>query len=387
MLVRGRHYLVDETYDFHLDDGVIQAIEKENLEGGEDVWGGEDRWVAPGLIDIQVNGYKGHSFCSRKTTVADVVAVAEELVSAGVTAFCPTVTTNSTAVIESSLRAIALACEESDVASERILGIHLEGPYISPVDGPRGAHPVEYVRAPNWEEFTRFQEAAGGRIKLVTLAPELPGAPAFISRACAAGVKVAIGHHAATREQIDAAVNTGAVLSTHLGNGAHDWLPRHHNYIWEQLANDALMASVVVDGHHLPPAVVKSFYRVKGAQRLILTSDAISAAGLPPGGYRLMGSKIDVAEDGAVRLSGTPYLAGSTLRLCDAIENIMAFAGATFSEAIRMATFNPAGLLGMDGERGLLRVGARADLTVFRCCRGRYELALTVIGGEVCYQA
>jgi N-acetylglucosamine-6-phosphate deacetylase len=383
--VRGRHYLNGEVYDFHLEDGLIRAIG--NPAGDGDVLGGEDCWVVPGLIDIQVNGFNGHDFCSGEVTVDDVVGVAEEIVTAGVTAFCPTVATNSSAAVESSVRAIALACEKNRLARERILGIHLEGPYISPTDGPRGVHPLEHVRDPDWEEFTRFQDAAGGRIRLVTLAPELPNALEFISRARKAGIVVGIGHHTATREQINAAVSAGAVLATHLGNGAHDQLPRHHNYIWEQLANDALMASIIVDGHHLPPAVVKSFYRVKGPHRLILISDAISAAGLPPGNYRLMGSDISVVENGLVRLSGTPYQAGSTLKLCDAIHNVMHFAGAAFSDAVRMATENPARLLGVDRDCGCLRVGARADITLLRFSLTMCKLALTVAGGQVCYQA
>ncbi len=384
VIVRGRHYLTGELYDFHLEDGLIQAIA--SPASGANVMGGADCWVAPGLIDIQVNGYQGHDFCSGNTTVDDVVAVAEELASAGVTAFCPTVTTNSYVAMETSLQALALACEKNELARERILTIHLEGPYLSPVDGPRGAHPLDYVRNPDWDEFTKLQKAASGRIGLVTVAPELPNALEFISKARKAGVLVAIGHHAATREQINAAVAAGAVLSTHLGNGAHNQLPRHHNYIWEQLANDALMASIIVDGHHLPPAVVKSFFRVKGTNRLILISDIVSPAGLAPGKYELMGLSVEVVADNSVRLSGTPYLAGSALRLCDAINNVIRFAGASLSDAISMATTNPARLLGLDRSHGFLRIGGPANLILLRADR-QYELALTIAGGKVCYQS
>ena len=383
--VRGRHYLTGEVYDFQLAHGAIQAVTPP--DAAADVLGGEDCWAVPGLIDIQVNGYRGHDFCSGDVTVDDVVAVADELAAAGVTAFCPTVVTNSAASIESSLQVIALACERSELARGRILGVHLEGPYISSEDGPRGAHPLEHVRDPDWEEFTRFQEAAGGRIRLVTVAPELPGALDFISRARQAGVVVAIGHHAATREQIDAAVLAGAALSTHLGNAAHKRMFRHRNYIWEQLANDALMASIIVDGHHLTPAVVKSFYRGKGPDRLILVSDVIAPAGRPPGKYRFAGLEVEVREEGAVRRSGTPYLAGSTLKLYEAIGNLMRFAGASFADAVRMATTNPARLLGVDRDRGSLRVGARADLALLRCSPDRCDLVLTVAGGAVCYTA
>ena len=385
MIIRGRHYLNGDVYDFDVRDGRIAAISSPSCRDGD--LGGEDYWIAPGLIDIQINGYEGIDFCPEEATPEGVCRIAERVAGAGVTAFLPTITTGSWEAMISGLQAIARACEGNSLARERILGIHLEGPYISPEDGPRGAHPLAYVRNPDLQEFCALQDAAGGRIRLITIAPELPGALDLIAAAAQKGVVIAIGHHAATRSQIDAAVAAGAVMSTHLGNGSHSQLPRHPNYIWEQLANDALMASIIVDGHHLPASVVKSFYRVKGVSRLILVSDAISAAGLPPGRTRLMGLDVELGSDGAVRLCGTPYLAGSALRLCDAISNVVQFAGATFAEAITMASTNPAHLLGVADQRGHLRIGAPADISVFRAAPERYELVATVCGGSICYQA
>jgi N-acetylglucosamine-6-phosphate deacetylase len=384
LTIRGRHYLTGDVCDIHLAGGLIQDIVPP-MDNGAPI-GGDEYWVAPGLLDIQVNGYRGHDFCSKSIAADEVVAVAEKLTEAGVTGFCPTVTTNTYAAMEASVRAIADAYDRSPLARERILGIHLEGPYISPLDGPRGAHPRDHVRHPDWDEFMRLQEAARGHIKVVTIAPELPGALSFIHKACRVGVVIALGHHAATREQIHAATVAGAILCTHLGNGAHSQLPRHPNYIWDQLAHDGLMASIIVDGHHLPPAVVKCFYRIKGSSRLILVSDAISAAGLSPGRYQFMGMDIQVMEDESVRLSGTPYLAGSTLKLCKAVTNMMRLSGASLAEAITMAASNPARLLGMDRERGFLRVGQRADLILLRESAGYLDLMLTVAGGQVCYQ-
>lgn len=386
LVVRGKHYLNNEIYDFLLEDKLIQAIDKP-VKGRQTV-GGEDYWVAPGLIDIQVNGYDGYHYAPADDSFpTDVVAVAEKLAQAGVTAFCPTLTTNAYASLEESLRAIALACETNELARERILTIHLEGPYISPEDGPRGAHRLEYVRHPDWTEFTKLQAAAGGRIGIITMAPELPNALEFIVKARQAGVLVALGHHAANHNQIEAATAAGASMSTHLGNGAHAQLPRHNNYIWEQLANDALMASIIVDGHHLPPAVVKTIYRTKGPARLILVSDVTAIAGAPPGKYKFMGLEVEVYQDNSVHLAGTPYLAGSTLKLSDAINHVMSFAGATFQEAIGMASTNPAKLLKTSGERGCLRIGARADLTLFRSTLHGLDLAATIIGGKYSYRA
>jgi N-acetylglucosamine-6-phosphate deacetylase len=377
----GRHHQSGELRRIVVDGERIAAMETP-AGADPDALGGADHWLAPGLLDLQVNGFAGHDFNAPDVTPADVVAVAESLVAAGVTAFCPTVITASHAALVTSLGAIATACATSPLAGERILGIHLEGPYLSPEDGPRGAHPRAHVRLPDWDEFTRLQAASGGRIRMITLAPELPGALEFIARARQAGVIVALGHHQANRAQLLAAVEAGASLSTHLGNGCHALLPRHDNYLWEQLAHDGLSASIIVDGHHLPPAVVRTIFRTKGAARLILVSDAVAAAGLPPGRHRAFGAEVEVRADGSVHLAGTPYLAGSGLRLWEAVPNVMRMAGATFAEAIQMATANPAALLGCAGERGSLRVGARADITLFRMTPDGPTLAATVVGGQ-----
>jgi N-acetylglucosamine-6-phosphate deacetylase len=385
LTILGRHFATGELRSFYLDEGRIQAVQPP--EHARPAIGDEEVWVAPGLVDIQINGYHGYDLCRPDVSVEDVVRMAEELAPAGTTAFCATVTTAAFDSMLASVRAIAAACESNATARERIIGIHLEGPYVSPDDGPRGAHPARHVRRPDWGEFTRLQSAAGGRIRMVTLAPEMEGAPEFIAQACRSGLVVALGHHQASREQMQAAFDMGARLSTHLGNGCHAVLPRHNNYLWEQIANDALMASIIVDGRHLTPAVVRTIYRTKGSARLILISDAVAAAGLPPGRYRTGEVDIEVGDDGSVQLAGTPYLAGSSLKLCDAVNNVMAFAGATFADAIRMAAGNPAALFGLDQERGTLAVGARADLTLFRPVSGGVQLVATIVSGQVCYQA
>lgn len=383
MKIRGRHFATGNLCDFSLRDGRIEDVQPVPSEVGSD----DGLWVAPGLIDLQVNGYGGHDFLSGDLTPGDVLAVAEALPRFGVTAFCPTVTTNSFRAMEAGLKAIDQACATYEIAADRILGVHLEGPYLSPEDGPRGAHPPEHVRKPDWDEFARLQASAGGRIRLVTLAPELPGALEFIQLATAVGVRVALGHHAASPEQIDAAVNAGAVLSTHLGNGMHAQLDRHHNSLWQQLANDQLMASIIVDGRHLPPAVVKVFCRAKEPSRLILVSDLLAVAGMPPGRYRSMGMEIELCSDGFVRLVSTPYLAGSTVGLEQAIRVIMHLGGVSFEQAVMMASLNPASLMGEAPSRGTLQVGARADLTVFRQVGAEYQLVETLIGGYCDFRA
>lgn len=381
--IRGRHFATGAVCDFSLSGGTITAIEPASPETAS--MGDNDLWIAPGLIDIQVNGYGGHDFLSGNVTAGDVLEVARRLPEVGVTAFCPTVTTNSFAAMAASVSAVNLACQTGDVAAQRILGIHLEGPFISPEDGPRGAHPAEFVRPPDWDEFANLQAAAGGRIRLVTVAPEVPGVLAFIRQATDTGVRVAIGHHAATPDQIDAAVEAGAVMSTHLGNGTHTQMHRHNNCLWSQLANDDLMASIIVDGRHVPPAVLKCFYRAKGPSRLILVSDVLAVAGMPPGRYQSMGMDIELTDDGFVRLAGTPYLAGSTLGLSDAINLMVSATGAAFQEAVTMASTNPARLLGVYPERGSLCVGARADMVRFRRTSAGFGLSGTLVGGAFRY--
>jgi len=347
-----------------------------------------DLWVLPGLVDLQVNGFGGHDFNRAHVTAADVVGVVRALWRHGVTRCCPTVCTAGREQMTESLRTIALACDEMPWIDRAVVGIHVEGPYISPEDGPRGAHPKDHVRAPDWEEVQAFQEAAGGRIRVLTLAPEWPGALDLIERSSRAGIIPAIGHTNATRETIQAAINAGARLSTHLGNGAHALLPRHPNYIWEQLAADALWASFIVDGHHLPPSVVTTFVRTKGIHRCVLVSDAVWLAGQPPGTYQFLSGPVELTPDRKVRVAGTQYLAGSALDLLTAVGNTIRFAQVGLAEAVGMASRQPAALLGRS-DLGSLAPGNAADVLLvrWRTGDGSLEIAQTVAGGQIVYES
>lgn len=233
-----------------------------------------------------------------------------------------------------------------------------------------------------------MQEAAGGRIRIVTLAPELPGAIPFIERLTSDGIVVGLGHLSADTEQIAAAVAAGARISTHLGNGSHAQLPRHSNYLWDQLSCDRLWASIIPDGHHLPPAVVKCILRCKGVERTILVSDAMFAAGMPPGEYLFMDQRVTLTSEGRVQLAGTPYLAGSSHHLVEGIGNVMAFAGVTLAEAIRMGGENPRRLLGMATQPDELCAGSPADLLLLRQegDPSRLSLVATIVAGQVVYE-
>jgi len=329
-------------------------------------------WIAPGLIDIQVNGYGGQEFSSAELTPEKVAQIARAMDPFGVTRFCPTLTTASFEVLCGALRAIAQACDTSAQLARRIAGIHLEGPYISTEDGPRGAHPRHYCHPPNWDEFQRLQEAAAGRIAILTMAVEFPETAAFIRRAAKAGVVVAIGHTAADPDQIRAAVDAGARISTHLGNGCHAMLPRHRNCIWPQLAEDRLAAGLIVDGHHLPAECVKTFVRAKTPGRCILTSDLSGMAGLKAGRYQTNLCQLDILADGRLVIAGqSELLAGASAPIGTGIANVMRFAGVRLPEAVAMAVHNPAKLLGI--EPGGLEPGQPAELILFDL-EERFEL-------------
>jgi N-acetylglucosamine-6-phosphate deacetylase len=337
---------------------------------------------------LQINGHGGVDFNDTETTTEQMVAVTRALWRTGVTAFCPTIITESSEHITRCLMNLLRATDESPEFARAMLGIHLEGPFISSEDGPRGAHPKAHVRPPDWEQFQRWQDAARGQIRIVTLSPEWPESFDFIERAAASGVIVAIGHTAATPAQIAGAVRAGAKMSTHLGNGSHAKIDRHPNYIWEQLANDDLWASFIVDGHHLPPSVVKCFLRGKGVGRSILVTDAIAAAGQPAGKYKLGNVEVEVTESGRVCLPGTPYLAGSALEMHDAIGKTVMYSGVTLDDALRMASTNPAELLGFADRVGSIVVGQRADLVLFDWNEDlkTLDVAATIVNGEVVYQ-
>jgi N-acetylglucosamine-6-phosphate deacetylase len=248
---------------------------------------------------------------------------------------------------------------------EAMDGFHVEGPHISSDDGPRGAHPRRWVRPPDVDEFARWQEATNGGIRLVTLAPEWPQASRYIETLTAQGVVISIGHTNATGAQIADAVAAGATMSTHLGNGAHQTLHRHPNYIWEQLAEDRLTASFIVDGIHLPVSFLKPALRAKGLQRSVLVTDASSPAGAKPGRYTLGEQMVDLTPDNRVVLAGQDKLAGSALRMDHGIQNLMKLAGMPLPDAVTMATTNPARVGGVPGRQRGLVAGERADFVLF----------------------
>jgi N-acetylglucosamine-6-phosphate deacetylase len=376
----GKHYRTGEVVTVRAVGGTIKEIAPSAAE--------TDVWVAPGLIDVQVNGMGGFSLSGAEASPENLHGTLRALNTGGVTRFCPTVVTGTRERMVDNVRAIAEACDADPAAEYAVIGIHVEGPFISHEDGPRGTHNAAWVRSPDWDEFQEWQEAAGGRVRKVTVAPEKDGAIRFIEKLVDSGVVAAIGHCAASVEEVQAAVKAGATMSTHLGNGAHPYIKRHPNYIWAQLAEESLWAGLIPDGFHLPPSTLKVMIKVKG-RRAILASDASYLAQMAPGTYRTHhGTEVVLQEDGRLHVAATPdILAGSAATLQRGVQNVANFGIASVADAITMASLHPAELFGLDGV-GRLEAGSPADLITYRWSgdtdsgEGEFTVTSTVAAGE-----
>lgn len=345
----------------------------------------EALWIAPGLVDLQVNGFASWDFNQPPLSPHSVRSLIEALWTRGVTEVYPTVTTNSPDAIERAMRAIVQARADPNIALS-IPGIHLEGPFLSPRDGPRGAHDRRWIQPPDWDLFQRWQEAADGLIRLITLSPEWNEAERFIRRVVRTGVQVAIGHTAANTDQIRRAVDAGATLSTHLGNGAHLMLPRHPNYIWDQLAEERLWASIIGDGFHLPDSVIRVILKVKPTMTFLI-SDAVSLAGFPPGRYRTsIGGEVVLTSEGKLHLLDEPgLLAGSAMSLDQMVVRMTERGLLPFADAWELASLRPAAYAGLETAAGLT-VEAPANMVIFtQSCEKGVVVEKVFLRGELVY--
>lgn len=360
MLLRGRHFASRELIDLQVNGGTIQAVRPVS-SAQPDLAGA---WLAPAICDIQVNGGLGVSFTSDTLDALDLWRVVRVCRSHGIGCFLPTVVTAARPTLERAFMALRAAVEADADLAAAIPGFHLEGPFIAADDGPRGAHPAQHARPPDLEEFFHLQECAGGRIRMITLAPELPGAADFIRAVDARGVIVALGHSAAGPADIRAAVAAGARLSTHLGNGAPRLLPRHANLLWEQLADDSLWASIITDGHHLPEAVLRCIVRCKAASRLILTCDVSPWGGMPPGVYGQWDQQVEVRPEGKIVLAGQELLAGSW-NFTDHCVTVLSRRGElSADQVLALVTTQPRALLGLPALT--LAPGEPANVTAWK---------------------
>jgi N-acetylglucosamine-6-phosphate deacetylase len=337
-------------------------------------------YIAPGLIDNQINGYNGIDFSGEELTPDKMKVAVSSIRMDGVTTFQPTIITNNHKNLLRTFRNLAKALKDMDIR-ESISGLHLEGPYISPVEGYYGCHPAACIRKPSWKEFCEYQQAAEGNIRQVTLAPESDGALEFIRLCVLNNIIVSIGHTNASAEQIKLAVDYGARLSTHLGNGCANLIDRHLNPLWPQLANDLLTPSIIADGHHLLPEEVQVFYKVKDPQNIILTSDVTHLIGMTPGKYLFMGSEVVFTDEGLIKNPVLNCLAGASMPLRTGVGNIMKFTGCTLGEAVNMASGNVARIYNLS-DRGSLAPGKRADLILFEMDGTVIRLKQVLIRGK-----
>lgn len=389
MILSGRLYGTGAQSLVEVVSGRVST-----LRGGSRDQASADTWIVPGLFDLQVNGFAGRDFCTPRVTVEDVEAAARAQLATGVTRFLPTIITSGLDDMCRELEVLARAIEKVPLVRQMCPGIHVEGPFIHPEDGPRGAHPREHVRPPSIADFERLYAAAEGRIAILTLAPDQPGAAELIAHAAgtrrvgfahhpapapssdggqsppyltpqsavAPRVLVALGHHRADAAAIEVAIAAGARMCTHLGNGSDATLPRLDNPIWRQLGEDRLWASFIADGHHLPPATLRCMLRAKTAARSVLVTDAMCAAGMPPGRYPLGGFEVEKTPAGRVVLPGTPYLAGSAADMPLCVTRAIVDGGLTLEQAVTMASLNPAHLLLGEPLEWQPRVGDPANL-------------------------
>lgn len=377
--LKGRLYSDGSPVQINIKDGnisdVIHLPEDSTISRA---------YLAPGLIDIQVNGYMGVDFTGDGLTVEKIRKVARALWKEGITTFVPTVITAGDQRLKTNFAILAEALNDPEI-KRSIPGFHLEGPYISPVKGYRGAHLGKYIRPPDWDEFMQYQQAANKGIKLITVAPEIEGAIPFIRKAVESGVVVSLGHHNGTAGDIQRAVDAGATLCTHLGNGCANMINRHHNPLWPQLSEDRLSISIIVDGFHLTKEEVRTFYKVKGPEKTILISDMLDLAGLKPGEY-IRGERRVVLTPHVIKFPEENVLAGAASTLRMDVGKMMKFTGCSLHNAITMASTNPANLLGLE-KTGALIPGYRANIILFTIRNGEIIILKTYVDGIECYEA
>ena len=365
--------------DITIRDGRITSIEPAG-NGRADA-GSKHHIIGPTLFDIQVNGCGGVDLQSDTVVPEDLRRITDKLAARGVSHWVPTLITLPQDQLERALAVFAQALEDP-VVKRAVPGFHVEGPYISPEDGPRGAHTRAYVRTPSLREFDRWQKAAQGKILYITLAPEVSGAIPFIKGVVQRGVTVSLGHHAATADQIARAADAGATMCTHLGNGCAATMHRHHNHLWPQLADSRLTCSLIADLEHLPETVLKVFTRALGPDRIILTSDVVHLAGLRPGRYTFAGTDVELLPTGRIRLAGTDLLAGSTLMLINGVLNIARATDMTLAQSWASASTVPAKAFRMRGIGTTPRPGTKANVVLLDADHAKPYIKLIYINGH-----
>ena len=298
-----------------------------------------------GLVDLQVNGFAGLDFNDDTITADRLDQSLLAMLKTGVTTCLPTLITSTADQLRSRLCALDAAVRESQLGQLMVPGYHLEGPFLNPEAGYAGSHPAEHMVTCSVELIDSIQAGLSRSILYITLAPEIEGAIELIQWARSQDIIVGAGHTAVSQPALDLAIENGLSVSTHLGNGLPRMLPKFNNPLLLQLSDDRLAASFIADGIHIPPAALRFFVRSKGLGKSILVTDAISAAGCPPGTFELAGMSVEATHEGVVRIPQSEYLAGSVLTMDKALLNIIQWDVGNFNAALRMASANPMNLI------------------------------------------
>ncbi|MCO5237953.1 MAG: amidohydrolase family protein [Chitinophagaceae bacterium] len=381
-IIEGIHYETGHPVRIIVNNGIIEnVIALDNAVSDRLVY------IAPGFFDNQVNGFTGisSSFGEVYLTYEGIEESTAELWKEGVTTYLPTLTTNSIEVLTRNFKLLSKALNDKKLLGS-IPGFHLEGPYISSEEGYRGSHPTQFIKPPDWEEFLKLYKASGDRIFQITMAPETEGALDFISNCSRKGIVVALGHHNADMRIVSAAIDRGAKIATHLGNGAANMLNRHNNPLWPQLADDRLNISIICDSFHLLPEEIRVFYKVKGAEKTIITSDVTQYATLGPGIYKTStGEELELTTNRMLRYPAQDVLYGSVSSISKGVGYVMRVTGCTLGEAFRMASSNPARLYNLN-DRGVLEPGKRADIILFTIKDYQLDIEKTWVQGKLVYE-
>jgi N-acetylglucosamine-6-phosphate deacetylase len=322
-----------------------------------------------GFIDLQNNGWMGTDFAGEGLTVDKVKSITRDLVARGTIGYCPTLITAPMEIYQRNLKVVADAMKDPEVGGH-ILGIHMEGPFISPLPGAVGAHPVKFVINPDIATFERFWEWSEGTIRIMTVAPEQPDCDKLIRHATSKGVVVSMGHHLAKDPDLQRGADAGARLLTHVGNGIPNQIHRHDNPLWWNLSNDQVTGMFITDGHHLPADLIKVALRAKTTDRFVVTSDASPLAGMPPGKYTIFGGlEVVISETGLISAAATQSLAGSHATAMECMNHMASLKLLNEKELWKVGFDNPLRMLKIPASRIAKLNG---PTVAFR--KGRFEI-------------
>lgn len=363
-----------------IENQKIKVIENKVIDSENCLKFPENWHLIPGMIDMHIHGAAGKDVMDSGADVSALATICQALPKEGVTAFLPTTLSMPISTIEQVLHNVAAYTNTKNNAGAEILGIYLEGPFLSPAKNC--AHPLDCIIQPNIELFKRWQSIAQNLIKVVTVAPEETDALELIAYLKQQNIIAAFGHSGANYEQGLKAIEHGVSQVTHLFNAMHSLHHRNPAAITALLLDDKVLVEVIADSIHLYSAIIKLIYKIKGAEKILLITDAISAKGMPAGTYSLGGQKVILQNNRAQLEDGT--LAGSVLKMDQAMRNVLQFTGCSLQDVIKMTSENPAKQLNIFDRKGSIATNKESDLVVLN---EKYEVMMTICKGKIAYQS